>query len=191
MNLKTLLKRIDPIFALGTTMLVAVGMEYFFFPGTFQRLIAQNGIRITIPEFQIHNRYEIKEIPDGDSIVIRYYGRYESIQLKNVVTPVRGQPGYTEGQTSLRNLIGDNRVSLEFEGEDEERDFFGRFVPQVFVGSTHLNLEMIRLGLSAYEDASEESRYHAAFLAAEAEAKENQRGIWAIKEDPTTSDISP
>lgn len=172
----------DPYYIIGTLLIASALVEYIWFPGTFRKAIQLPAAYVSEIIIQIPNWYEVHKIPDGDSLVIRYYGRLESIQLRNVVTPLRNRPGYEEAQQAFRELIGDSRVSLEFEHEEIERDFFGRFIPYVIVGGKNLNIEMVRLGHSEYESEPDKSRYETDFLAAEEEARQNQRGIWAIRE---------
>lgn len=184
------IKAIDPMYAFGAVLLAIVLIEATWFPGMIRNAIGRHAVNVTLPEIQIPNRYEVVEIPDGDSIVIKYYGKYESIQLRNVVTTVRGKPGFTEAQSELRSLIGDSRVQLEFEHGEIERDFFSRFIPHVYVDGLHLNHEMIRLGHSAYEAEPDDSRYRDEFIAAEEEAHTAKRGIWADAAIPSASDTS-
>lgn len=84
-----------------------------------------------------------------------------------------------------KNFVGGAaKVRLERDHPAEIRDRFNRYLAYCFVWKDgkwlHFNVESIRAGMSPYFTKYGFSRrYHADFLAAEAEAKAAKRGIWS------------
>ena len=79
---------------------------------------------------------------------------------------------------------GDVKVRVERDDPREIRDTFDRYLAYVFVerGGTwvNYNVECVRAGMSPYfMKYGYSRRFHAEFVAAEAEAKAAQRGIWS------------
>ena len=75
-------------------------------------------------------------------------------------------------------------VHLEFGDAHHSRDYVGRELGYIWVRDgdrwTNYNLELVRQGLSPYfTNYGYSPRYHEAFLAAEQEARDEGRGIWA------------
>ena len=81
-------------------------------------------------------------------------------------------------------FAGVGTVRLERDHPAEIRDRYGRYLAYVLARKDgawlNYNVEAVRAGMSPYFPKYGRSRrYHAAFVAAEAEAKAAQRGIWA------------
>ena len=81
-------------------------------------------------------------------------------------------------------FAGVTMVRLERDHPTEIRDRYGRYLAYVLAHKDgawlNYNVEAVRAGMSPYFPKYGRSRrYHAAFVAAEAEAKAAQRGIWA------------
>jgi micrococcal nuclease len=124
----------------------------------------------------------LDRVVDGDTIHVLYRHEEplaESIRLLFLDTPERGEPGYDEATAALESLLAGTTVSLQWEGDEAERDRYGRLLAYVMAGETNVNLEMVRLGWSRYHTKFGTSeRFDAAFRAAEAEAKAARRGMW-------------
>jgi endonuclease YncB( thermonuclease family) len=79
-------------------------------------------------------------------------------------------------------------VHLERDHPKEIRDFFDRYLAYVFIDKNgkrlNYNVEVVRAGYSPYFTKYGQSRrFHAEFLAAEAEARAAKRGIWDPKKE--------
>ena len=94
--------------------------------------------------------YTVTKVIDGDTIKIQYNGKETSVRLLRIDTPERGQKGYQEATDSLTQLIGSNKVRLEFETENEEWDSYDRLLAYVFVGDKNLSVEQVKRGWSLY-----------------------------------------
>ncbi|MBA2664299.1 MAG: thermonuclease family protein [Bradymonadaceae bacterium] len=99
-----------------------------------------------------------------------------------------GTPLGNEATAFARDFFdGIEEVFVEYESPKRTRDFFGRHLAYVWIkrqgdvqGWLNYNLEAVRAGMSPYYTKyGYSARYHAAFEAAEAEAQQAGRGIWA------------
>ena len=127
----------------------------------------------------IARQYQVVWVVDGDTIVIRYNGRYEKVRLLCVVdTPESVHPdkkqnipmGKVASIYAQKKLIGKS-VALEFELK-RLRGNYGRLLAYVFVDRQNLNLDLVRQGLSPYYTKYGKSeKYDAEFRAAEKQAE--------------------
>ena len=114
-------------------------------------------------------------VVDGDTLEIAG----TKIRMHGIDAPESKQTCQANGKTyrcgqkstvALRELIGSDDVRCE--GTDQDR--YGRVIAVCFVGQTNLNASLVSQGWAlAYR------RYSNAFVGEEAEAKSNNRGLWA------------
>ncbi len=104
----------------------------------------------------------------------------------NSPTPVKfGTPmGEEAKRFAQRFFYGVKRVRLEYDDPKQPRGYYGRHLVHVFAKKDgtwrHYNLEAVRAGMSPYfTKYGYSKRFHAAFVAAQAEARRERRGIWA------------
>lgn len=123
----------------------------------------------------------ISKVVDGDTIHGDWNGIAEKFRFLNVDTPERGESLFHVATDALKALVHPGSVRIAFEEPHEiKRDNFGRLLVYVFnQKGQHVNVELLRAGLSPYVREYGDGRYRSAFLAAEAEAKAAQRGIWS------------
>jgi len=128
---------------------------------------------------------------DGDTIVL---DGEETIRLIGVDTPETKDPRKPvqyfgqEAYKFTRSLVEGKRVRIEF---DQERvDKHGRTLAYVYLeDGTFLNAEIIKQGYGfAYTQFP--FKYLEEFRQYEREARENERGLWAAKEETKKSEIS-
>ena len=111
---------------------------------------------IISPTLTIAGQYQVIRVVDGDTIVIRYNGKYEKIRMLCVNTPESVRPdekqnipmGKVASKYTQEKLTG-KYVNLEFEIK-KLRGNYGRFLAYVFVDGQNLNLDLVRQGLSPY-----------------------------------------
>ena len=142
-----------------------------------------------IPVLAIAGQYKVIRVVDGDTIVIRYNGKYEKVRLLCVNTPESVHPdkkqnipmGKVAARYTQKKLTG-KYVDLEFE-MDRIRGNYGRLLAYVFVGDKNLNIDLVRQGLSPYYTKYGKSKkYHAEFRAAERKARKEKLNIWGDPE---------
>ena len=141
------------------------------------------------PAVTIAGQYQVVRVVDGDTIVIRYNGKYEKVRLLCVDTPESVHPdkkqnipmGKVASRYTQKKLIGKS-VDLEFELK-RLRGYYGRLLAYVFVDGQNLNLDLVRQGLSPYYTKYGKSeKYDAEFRAAEKQARKEKLNIWGDPE---------
>ena len=144
---------------------------------------------IISPELTFGGQYQVVRVVDGDTIVIRYNGKYEKVRLLCVDTPESVHPdkkqnipmGKVASRYTQKKLIG-KYVNLEFEIK-KLRGNYGRLLAYVFVDGKNLNLDLVRQGLSPYYTKYGKSeKYDAEFRAAEKQARKEELNIWGDPE---------
>lgn len=119
----------------------------------------------------------VTRVIDGDTLVLI---SGERVRLLGIDTPETGQPYYQEAKEWLISMAEGQPVALE--SGDEDRDKYGRLLRHVFLGATHLNLELVKLGLAEVYMMEPGEKYYSIFLEAEAQAREQGLGIWGYPE---------
>lgn len=121
--------------------------------------------------------FEVEDVIDGDTIRLE---SGDKVRLIGINTPETGQPFYEEATLKLKELIGDNVVTLKKDKED--KDQYGRLLRYVYVKDTFVNKEMVRLGLANAYEFEPNVKYSSEFEAAEQEARNAERGLWTPSE---------
>jgi len=125
----------------------------------------------------------------GDTIGIRFNGKYEKVRLHFIDTPESVHPDEKQnipmGKVATRytqeKLIG-KYVDLEFEIK-RLRGNKGRLLGYVLVDGQNFNLDLIKQGLSPYYTKYGKSeKYDAEFRAAEKQARKEKLNIWGDPE---------
>jgi micrococcal nuclease len=130
----------------------------------------------------------VVRIVDGDTIYVRLAGgvekvRYNGIDTPEVHHPTRGEePGGRAATEVNRRLLGHEPVRLET--DVQLRDRYGRLLAYVWVrrpddGELMVNAELVRQGYAAVMTVPPNVRHAELFRKLAAEARENQRGLWA------------
>ena len=144
---------------------------------------------IISPTLIIAGQYQVIRVVDGDTIVIRYNGKYEKVRLLCVNTPESVHPdkkqnipmGKVASKYTQKKLTG-KFVDLEFETK-KLRGNYGRLLAYVFVDGQNFNLDLVRQGLSPYYTKYGKSeKYDAEFRAAEKQARKEKLNIWRDSE---------
>ena len=144
---------------------------------------------IIIPAIALAGQYQVIRVVDGDTIVIKYSGKYEKVRMLCVNTPESVHPdkkqnipmGKVASRYTQKKLIGKS-VDLEFEIK-KLRGNYGRLLAYVFVDGKNLNLDLVRQGLSPYYTKYGKSeKYDAEFRAAEKQARKEELNIWGDPE---------
>ncbi len=123
------------------------------------------------------NLVPVISVVDGDTIRVIYEGEEEAVRLIGFDTPESGEPFAAEAEAHLRQLVGGKQVRLEF--DVQQRDLYQRLLAYVWVGTKMANAEILRQGLATLYTVAPNVKYTDIFTAAEAEARQAKRGIWA------------
>lgn len=113
-------------------------------------------------------------IADGDTLTLLTPNHTTiKVRLAEVDAPEKGQPWGRNSKAMLSELAFGKQARAQV----TDLDRYGRSVARIYVGSTDVNLEMVRRGGAwAYE------RYltDPMFRDAEASARRSKRGLWAM-----------
>jgi endonuclease YncB( thermonuclease family) len=113
-------------------------------------------------------------VESGDSLLVSDAGGQQiQIRLNGIDAPDEKQPYAKEAKEALAKLVQDQPLKIETSGEDR----YKRTIGVVTVGETNINQKLVRDGMAwwfrryAPDDKTLE--------AAEKEAREAKRGLWA------------
>jgi endonuclease YncB( thermonuclease family) len=129
--------------------------------------------------------YEVTRFVDGDTITIDMNGTKETIRMIGVDTPETHKPNTAvqcfgpAASAFTKNLIGNNRVRLEADPTNQNRDRYDRLLRYVYLPDGKLVArELIANGFGfAYTlfPFTKEPE----FVAAEDTAKQSSKGLWS------------
>lgn len=136
--------------------------------------------------------HAVERVVDGDTVVLQDVG---TVRLIGVDTPETQDPREPvqhfglEAATFLRSLLDGQTVRLDY--DEQRRDSYQRTLAYLYLADgTFVNREIIRQGYGhAY--VTHPFRYLDDFRAAEAEAREAGRGLWAPIETQPAKGAAP
>lgn len=106
-----------------------------------------------------------------------------NVRLNRVDTPFKDKPGGEEATEELADRVYGKYVRLEFESNDKPfQDRSQRLIAYVFDDDEHVNVDMVRRGVAPFFTRYGEGRFGDDFKAAESEARQAKRGVWADEE---------
>lgn len=121
----------------------------------------------------------VSEVIDGDTIrlangsVVRYIG----IDTPETVHPTIGAKCYgSEANIANEQLVLGNEVRLERDISDTDR--YGRLLRYVWLGDEMVNEKLVLDGFAVAKAYPPDTKYQALFEKAEAQAKQNNVGLW-------------
>lgn len=133
-----------------------------------------------LPEAMVVN------VVDGDTIDVELNGRRERVRLIGVDTPEVVAPGRPvmcygrEASDQASAILLGQTVLLEEDPSQDSRDTFGRMLRYIWLPDGRMaNLELIAGGFAFEYTFREAYAYQADFRAAEATARNEDRGLWA------------
>ena len=131
--------------------------------------------------FDADESYRVQRVVDGDTLLLEDGTR---VRLLGVDTPETKHPnippeplGFEASKFTRRHVEG-RTVTLQFDRERQDR--YHRVLAYVYLDNWMLNEELIRAGFSRAETRFPySSAMKRRFRAAEKEARNNNRGLWA------------
>jgi micrococcal nuclease len=131
--------------------------------------------------------YQVTKVVDGDTFKVEIDGKVETVRIVGVNTPETVDPRSAvecfgkEASARANALLKDQRVSLEQDVTQQNRDRYGRLLRFAFLSDgSDIGLRLIQEGYaeeSLY--SSKPHKYHQQYVNAEALAKTEKRGLWA------------
>lgn len=127
--------------------------------------------------------YEVTKVIDGDTIIVKIAGKFETIRLIGIDAPetgIKSECFAVEATTALKNAIGSSKVSLEKDPTQGERDKYDRLLAYVFSeGGVNLGKDLVSEGYVKEYTYSKTYKYQKEYKAAEVSAKNSKKGLWA------------
>ena len=117
----------------------------------------------------------VQRVIDGDTVVL---ADGERVRYIGMDTPERGEPFFDEATEYNRRLVEGQRVGLL--KDQSETDRFGRLLRYVFAGDILVNADLVREGLAEAKRYEPDVKFADCFDALMQEAREDQRGMWAL-----------
>jgi endonuclease YncB( thermonuclease family) len=120
---------------------------------------------------------KVIHIADGDTLTVLDGDKVQhKIRLHGIDAPEKGQAFGTKAKEALAERVHEKTVRVVW----KEKDRYGRIVDDLYLGSRHVNTEMVRDGFAwwyrRYAPKSKELER------AEEEAREEPRGLWHDKQ---------
>lgn len=120
-------------------------------------------------------------VTDGDTVTILTANHEQvRVRLAEIDAPESKQPWGRKAKQALSDMVFSRVVSIEPRGTDR----YGRTLAKVYVGSTYVNAEMVRLGAAwAYREYLTDY----SLISLEAQAHKARRGLWAMPPGQTVA----
>jgi micrococcal nuclease len=150
--------------------------------------LAQTGA-VKMPKQAVEQKqpglYAINHFVDGDTISVNMGGSVETVRMIGVDTPETHRPNTPvqcygpEAAAYTKQLIGSNRVRLQADQLDTNRDRYDRLLRYVYLpDGTLLQAKLIQEGYAfAYTGFPFEKKNE--FISYEQQAKAAKKGLWA------------
>lgn len=130
--------------------------------------------------------YSVTKVIDGDTLIIDMDGTRTTLRLIGLDTPETVDPRKpvqcfgAEASAKAKQLLEGARVALEYDSSQGELDKYGRTLAYVRLeDGTLFNEYMIAEGYGHEYTYALPYKYQAAFRAAESDAREKKKGLWA------------
>ncbi len=142
---------------------------------------------------------QVSRVVDGDTIDVTIEGKKESIRFIGIDTPEVVDPRKLvqcfgkEASAKTKALLTGKQVTLEADASQGDRDKYNRLLRYIILDGVNINKLLITEGFAHEYTYRLPYKYQEEFRAAEAEARENKRGLWAdgICPIPTAISSSP
>ncbi len=137
----------------------------------------------TVPD-SASGPYDVERVVDGDTVRLT---NGDSVRLIGIDTPETVDPRKPvqcfgeEASEYARDLLDGESVYLELDPTQGDLDRYGRVLAYVWLpDGRHVNEEMVAQGYAHEYTYELPYRYQDEFQAAEAEARDADRGLWSL-----------
>lgn len=125
-------------------------------------------------------RVEVKRVIGGQYLKVSPDDR---VVYAGIRTPHENEPFHDEARMRNEELVLGQELRLRF--DDVTRDEDGRLMAYAFIDDLMINDVLVREGLAYVRAAANQQRFKERLLAAQREAREQQRGLWEYVTDST------
>lgn len=127
--------------------------------------------------------YKVSKVIDGDTITVKIAGETETVRLIGIDAPETGMNAEcfaVEATNALKHMLGGDKIRLEKDSTQGERDKYDRLLAYVFTESgVNVSEELIENGFAKEYTYSKTYRYQKEFKAAQKRAEGGKVGLWA------------
>ncbi len=129
--------------------------------------------------------YLVTKVIDGDTLILNYLDKTETVRLIGVDTPETVDPRKpiqcfgSEASSFVKKLLEGKQVRIETDTSQGERDRYGRLLVYVFYNGENVNEKIITEGYGQEYTYHIPYKYRAEFKSAETSARTGKRGLWA------------
>lgn len=130
--------------------------------------------------------YQVTKVIDGDTLEVSINGETKSLRLIGLDTPETLDPRKPvqcfgrEASNRAKELLTGKKVRLEADSTQGELDKYGRLLRYIYLeDGTLYNEKMIKDGYAHEYTYNIPYKYRTQFKAAQADAMNNKRGLWA------------
>lgn len=176
--------------ALVVLALSAAGQQFGWFEEPVQKIQQQNPGLFSVTRFA-----------DGDTITVDMNGKKETIRMIGVDTPETHDPDtpvqcYGPAASAYtKNLIGQQKVRLEADPTNQNRDRYGRLLRYVYLPDGRLVQEEIIKNGYGFAYTSFPFTKKDLFVKLQEEARANSKGLWGnctvVEEDNGRKQTNP
>lgn len=172
MRTKTVQRRLLKL-ALG---LIVLGITYYFREPVQQTITSAP--QVTASD------YTVTEVSDGDTIKVRMGDKVETVRFIGMDTPETKDPRKAvqcfgqQASEFTKNLLLNKQVRLESDPNDSDRDKYKRLLRYVYLDDELINAKLIHDGYAFAYVVFPFTKLDE-FRTLEAEARANNRGLWA------------
>jgi len=144
------------------------------FMNVLQPLFSRSGTAETRPN---RTPATVTQVIDPRTITVEVDGIVHTVRYIGLDTPLFGDPYYDVGIAANNSWLLGKQVELEADAQDADRE--GRLLRYVWLDQAMVNLNLIAVGLSRWDDSGQNGRYSQVFKEAEDIARSQEIGIWA------------
>ena len=114
----------------------------------------------------------VVRVADGDTLtVLDASNTQHKIRLNKIDAPEKGQAFGNASKKHLSSMVFGKDVSVEW----QKKDRYGRILGEVYVGTTNVNLQMVKDGYAWHYKFYDKTPSYAE---AETQAREKRLGLW-------------
>lgn len=131
---------------------------------------------------QLNNREKAKVIYvfDGDTIELsdKRRIRYIGINTPELNSKLKIKPEcYATKSAEINKQLVLNQ-EIEMEKDQTDKDLYGRYIRYIWIDDVFINDFLVRQGFARVENIPPDTKYSKDFKEAQAEAKNDNRGLW-------------
>ena len=124
----------------------------------------------------IFRSVRVREVLDGNTIVVNLDGETETVRYIGVSVGVPGESFNRTASLANQSWVEGQIVILERDGDNRDRE--GRLLRYVYVNNEMVNAVLLAGGLARYQPHPYNNRHNSLLLSAEDAARDARRGIW-------------